>query len=259
MILNCPECSTRFLVNDKLIGETGRKVKCARCKHIWFQEPPVKEELSVNLADIEIPELDEIPDSVKPIPEGSNLPVISNKYKISLLYASSLAVALIVISMFLLTILNKPITQKWEASAAIFEALGVDVPVLGEKIAIEEAKFTERLDEQGHTYVLFDAYFRNKSQDDVIVPRVMVNLYGSAMSGHENLGQYKLDLDFGTLAPGQSKKVHKKFQVRQPGVSGANVTFIEKQDIEKQNFIPHPYLDDVKLKNPDDVKLKSAF
>ncbi len=39
MIITCPNCSTRYLVAEDKIGDQGRRVRCAKCDHIWFQDP----------------------------------------------------------------------------------------------------------------------------------------------------------------------------------------------------------------------------
>ena len=39
MILNCPSCQKRFQVPDGALGESGRKVRCSSCRHVWFQVP----------------------------------------------------------------------------------------------------------------------------------------------------------------------------------------------------------------------------
>jgi predicted Zn finger-like uncharacterized protein len=41
MIIACPACATRYVVPDSAIGPEGRTVRCAKCRHSWFQEGPV--------------------------------------------------------------------------------------------------------------------------------------------------------------------------------------------------------------------------
>ncbi len=90
MILECSNCSTRFSVKDDLLLPKGRKVKCAKCQHIWYQYPPVVTAESVSRSENKpsnniLPDFDEIPEGVKPMPEGSNLPVIKEGEAVSYL------------------------------------------------------------------------------------------------------------------------------------------------------------------------------
>lgn len=43
MLLTCPSCKARYLVADTVIGPSGRRVRCASCKEVWQQQPPIEE------------------------------------------------------------------------------------------------------------------------------------------------------------------------------------------------------------------------
>ncbi len=56
MLIVCPKCTTNYEVEAASIGATGRSVRCARCKGVWFAAPPADRQ---QLAGTEPPASDE--------------------------------------------------------------------------------------------------------------------------------------------------------------------------------------------------------
>lgn len=51
MLITCPACATNFSIPDSALGTSGRKLKCAKCAHKWFQTPlPMDDDTDLDLA-----------------------------------------------------------------------------------------------------------------------------------------------------------------------------------------------------------------
>ena len=57
MIIQCPACSKKFNINEKLIPDEGRLLKCGNCDHTWFYKK--EENLILETETIKINEIDE--------------------------------------------------------------------------------------------------------------------------------------------------------------------------------------------------------
>lgn len=77
MILTCPACATRYLVDPAAIGRSGRKVRCARCGHSWEQAADRAAEGARSAATPAPPVTPT--DRLRPIPAGSNLPALRQR------------------------------------------------------------------------------------------------------------------------------------------------------------------------------------
>ena len=62
MILTCPECKSRYVVNPSALMPNGRTVRCAKCSHSWFEDKP-DSEIEIIKPPEETPE--DAPDPVK--------------------------------------------------------------------------------------------------------------------------------------------------------------------------------------------------
>ena len=57
MIIECPACSKKFNIDENLIPDEGRLLKCGNCDHTWFYKK--EENLKLETETIKINEIEE--------------------------------------------------------------------------------------------------------------------------------------------------------------------------------------------------------
>ena len=57
MIIECPACSKKFNIDEKLIPDEGRLLKCGNCDHTWFFKK--EENLKLETETLKINEIEE--------------------------------------------------------------------------------------------------------------------------------------------------------------------------------------------------------
>lgn len=65
MLVQCPECNTKYNLSAEQIGPGGRKVRCTRCKHVFVAPAPQSEPEADLVADL-VAEPQSAPEPVKP-------------------------------------------------------------------------------------------------------------------------------------------------------------------------------------------------
>jgi len=178
MILTCPQCSARFQLAAEILAPDGKTVRCSACHEAWFQEPEERE-LEVSAADEQEP-LEDIPDGVKPLSEGSNVPALtedSGKGAAGLKNRKSLIGGFITAFLFFVIVLSGLLAWKssiiamWPESYVLYRVLGVMGHVPGQGLIFD------RLSAKGENgaYVI-EGHIINLTSGQRIVPLMEASL-----------------------------------------------------------------------------------
>ncbi len=69
MIVECPACSKKFNINEKLIPDEGRLLKCGNCEHTWFYKKDEKIKLEAETTKISQIEENKSEINIEPVDE----------------------------------------------------------------------------------------------------------------------------------------------------------------------------------------------
>ena len=69
MIIECPACSKKFNIDEKLIPSEGRLLKCGNCEHTWFYKKEEKINLEPETTKISQIEENKLEIKIEPVKE----------------------------------------------------------------------------------------------------------------------------------------------------------------------------------------------
>ena len=69
MIIECPACSKKFNIDEKLIPDEGRLLKCGNCDHTWFFKKEQNIKLEAETAEVNDIKEDKSEINIEPVKE----------------------------------------------------------------------------------------------------------------------------------------------------------------------------------------------
>jgi hypothetical protein len=124
-----------------MLAPEGRRVKCSNCGDVWFQLPDSEE-----VASSGVP-YEDIPEGVRPIPDGSNLPTIAEEETSAAggrarAFGYATAAAIFALVFAALIMFEPAIIKKAPFTKSFYAMLGRTGPVVGQGLTFDgiEAK-----------------------------------------------------------------------------------------------------------------------
>ena len=219
MIVICPVCSTRYLVDQQALSPAGRLVRCANCSHTWHQVPPPPPPAD-GPRRIELTAAEPViaPES------GSRVQLPALQRRRSRWPAMLWGVYFLLIlgaGGAVLWWQRDEIVSYWPVTARYYDLLGVPTPPALSELGLQKV-VTSRDVENGLPTLVIEGEVVNVSKVAHEVPKLKVILQDS--SKHE-LQSWSFNVTDERLAPGSS--VPFRTSVAQPSeaVTGVVVTF----------------------------------
>ncbi len=172
MILTCPACSSRYLIEPASLGASGRTVRCAACGHRWFAEPP-NDAPRHAVAEPSSPGDGEVAAVAAPAARADEATGRSSRRLIGWL-----ALALVVLVIAGAVVGRNEIVAQVPEAASIYRKLGLSVTV---PFGLEFRDVTStRLDEGGVAVLVVEGEIVNITGGSRTVPSVRVALLDEA-------------------------------------------------------------------------------
>jgi len=215
MILTCPACSTRYSMDPLSLGPEGRRVRCAKCKHVWHQAPPEDMPRRVDL-----PAAEPAPAAaVAAAPGGSatataglgaaaeERAAIPPRPRPAPRKGMSAGLGILILLVVIIGLAaaagyvwQKYVVASWPPARDIYAALGIAEPVLGKDLEISNITFVSQTIDGQPVLVVHGEIF-NKGQATAPLPNLLATL---RTQQRQWLFDWVFKVEKADLAPGET-------------------------------------------------------
>jgi len=210
MIVTCPACSVRYVLDPRALGEAGRTVRCARCSHTWHQTPPVEALPPVDEppAPVEAPPVERAPPPapvLEAAPKKVQLPALPRKKRRWGPAIAAAALLLVLVGAGFGAVTQRDwVVRHWPPAGQVYAALGLRAS--DNSLGLELRKVMPSRDmADGVPTLVIDGEVANVSGVARAVPKLKVILRDG---GKHDLQNWTFSVTQERLSPGQSVAFH---------------------------------------------------
>jgi predicted Zn finger-like uncharacterized protein len=219
MIVTCPVCSTRYLVEARALGATGRLVRCANCAHTWHQAPAEDAPLRIDMAPAAADPFAAPAPRAEPRPGRVQLPALRRDRRPPWAGVAWAVLAVVVVALVVLVVMERQsIVALWPPSARLYAMVGLPVVPPGSGLEIRQPIVPTRETDNGVPVLVIKGEVVNTSSVAHEVPKLRVALRDR--EGHE-VQAWTISVSDEPLLPGATAPF--RTSVTQPSEAAADI------------------------------------
>ena len=238
MILSCPACSTRYLIDPALLGPDGRVVRCAKCAHQWVGKPqsePVaapEDDVVAFTRKPRAPAPEPAPNygpEPEPEPEPEAVPTRGKLPALAKPHAGHgrtivWSLLVLLIGVFAGGIFARDsVMEIWPSTARLYERLGLSQPSYESVLSVRNAKSSYQA-EDGKQVLVVQGEVLNISTTLQTVPKLRASLRENGRDVQTEIFQAAQS----RLLPGEVASFVTRFKEPSPSATELTITFTDK-------------------------------
>lgn len=179
MIINCPQCKTRYEIDASVVPLSGRRMRCAKCGEVWRAYPQ------------ELPAFEESVKAEQPPAPARKTPSCAagtSCFWLSLFKIA--AILLIILAVISAYVFRYPIAERFPALTPLCKSLNLDCAVPGRGFEFKDISFHEYDDENDLVHKMdISGKISNPTAQDLALPLLHIELLDEEGNVLQNIDQ----------------------------------------------------------------------